>query len=220
MNLPGVRKVLLWSFIGFLSLSALIAIFSVLSHKFGETQIKVLATTFTISAASICAMSCAAFAEKRKMNPVGLTGVFFAASAAVLTVICIWGELTDYWKIDLTLIVISVAFSHALLLWIPSLAAGHRWTQVVSSIVVAILVAQILYGIWAKVDDDGFFRGVAVVSIFVVLLTLVVPICAKLGGPKSEPVDRLVLRKVSEGLYADPSGRKFQVTEMGTENAS
>src|SRR5882672_819710 len=136
MNLPGVRKILLWSFIGFLSLSALIAIFSVLSHEFGETQIKVLATTFTISAASICAMSCAAFAEKRKMTFVGLAGIAFAASAAVTTVICIWGQVGEeyYWKTVITLIVLAVGFSHALLLWIPGLASGHRWTQVASSI--------------------------------------------------------------------------------------
>ena len=46
MNISVMRRLLLKVFIGFLSLTALVAVFSVLSHQFGETQIKVLVTTF------------------------------------------------------------------------------------------------------------------------------------------------------------------------------
>jgi FtsH-binding integral membrane protein len=100
MNLSDIRRIFLWSFIGFLSLTALIAIFSVLSHEFGETQIKVLATTFTVSAASICAMSCAAFIEKKETNRFGIIGMLFAGIAAAMTIIGIWGEISTegYWK--------------------------------------------------------------------------------------------------------------------------
>lgn len=61
MNYTEIRRLLLKIFIGFLSLTALVAILSVLSHKFGETQLKVLLTTLSITAGSICAMSCAAY---------------------------------------------------------------------------------------------------------------------------------------------------------------
>jgi hypothetical protein len=68
MNYTELRKRLLKAFIGFLTLTALVAIGSVLSREFGETQLKVLATTFSITAGSICAMACVAFIERRERN--------------------------------------------------------------------------------------------------------------------------------------------------------
>ena len=58
MNFTEIKKVLLKLFVGFLILTAIIAIISVLSGEFGELQGKILATTLTISMASICSMSC------------------------------------------------------------------------------------------------------------------------------------------------------------------
>ena len=67
MDYSEIRKLALKIFIGFLGLTAVIAIISVLAGQFGELQWKILGTTFTISAASICSMSCAAFIEKKKI---------------------------------------------------------------------------------------------------------------------------------------------------------
>ena len=65
MNYKEIKKLFLWLFLGFLVLTALVGIISVLSGEFGEVQFKVLATCLTISAASICSMACAALIEKR-----------------------------------------------------------------------------------------------------------------------------------------------------------
>ena len=66
MDYAEFRRASLRTFLGFLALTAAVAVVSVLSGDFGETQVKVLLTTLTISAASMCAMACAAFIEKRK----------------------------------------------------------------------------------------------------------------------------------------------------------
>ena len=219
MNLTEIRKTFLWSFIVFLSLTALIAIISVLGGKFGDTQIKVLATTFTISAASICAMSCAAFIEKRKaLVQIGVAGIAFAAVAAAMTIIVIWGEIEGehFWKTTITLIVISVALAQTLLLWIPNLAENHKWTQTAASIFIALLALQIIFAVWREIDSEDYYRLLAVVSIVVVLLILIVPICSKLGARQIKSSDNLILSKISEGIYADQSGRNFQVTEIKT----
>lgn len=222
MNLTNSRKILLWVFIGFLSLTAIIAIFSVLVGKFGETQLKVLATTFTISATSICAMSCAAFIEKRQANLAGTIGILFAAISAILTITGVWGEIGNdkFWRSTVTLIVISVAFAHAFLLLMPNLSANHKWTQIAAVISIAVLAALICSFIWSDTDNQFYYRLLGVASIVVVLFTLIVPICAKLGGKQTEPIHQtnlstpLTLIKIADGIYTDQFGHKFQVTEI------
>jgi len=222
MNLQKIRRILLWGFIGFLSLTALIAVFSILSHQFGDTQLKVIFTTLTISGTSICAMCCAAFIEKKGMNVFCWIGISSAVAAAALTIFGIWMEIEkdDYWKTAGTLIVAAVAFAQTFLLLIPDLAAAHRWTRSVFILFITILALQIIYAVWAEVDKDEYYRGIAVVSILVVLMTLVIPICSKLSGQEKEKPERLVLWPGADGIYTDQSGRKFQVTEIQNKDYS
>ena len=87
MNPENAKRIFLKLFIGFLSLTATIAILSVLSGDFDEFQLKILASSFSISAASICSMSCAAFVEKKKKKELGILGGTFSAIAAAFVII-------------------------------------------------------------------------------------------------------------------------------------
>ena len=104
MNYKEIRRFSLIVFIGFLILTALIAIVSVLSGTFGDIQWKILGTTFTISAASICSMACAAFMEKKKQVPVGMAGIALCVITAALVIIGMWPEINcdEYWKVTST----------------------------------------------------------------------------------------------------------------------
>ena len=237
MNYTDIRRLLLKIFIGFLSLTALVAIFSVLSHQFGETQLKVLLTTFSISAGSICSMSCAAFLERQGAKGtgkgVGFAGILAASVAVLLAIVGVWGEVkeAEFWKTTATFIVVAVAFAHACLLRLPNLASSHRWTQTVSTILIGFLGVQIVLAVWGEIHDDLYYRFMAVVSVLVVLMTLVIPICTKLGGKADEgpealvhvaeqcdPLpEHLVLRKVSGAVFADQAGRTYRVTEIKAE---
>jgi hypothetical protein len=216
MNVTSLRKTLLWSFIVFLSITALVAVVSLVGNQFGEEQIRILATTFAISAASICAMSCAAFMEKRGHGAVGLTGMFFAALAAGLSVVLIWAELDSghFWQVAGVAIVITVSFAHALLLQIPTLAAQYRWTQKVSIFIIVALALEIIEAICQEDDREALWRVIGVTSILVVLVTFVIPICAKLGGNPKESHNKLILQQVSQDTYVDAAGRKFRVTAV------
>ena len=233
MNYSDIRRLLLKVFLGFLSVTALVAIFSVLSREFGETQIKVLATTFSISAGSICAMSCAAFLERKGPKGVGFAGIAAAVMAVLMVIIGVWAELaeTDYWKTTVVFIVVSVAFAHACLLRLPNLSPRHRWTQTVSNLLVGLLALQVIFAVWGEIKDEGYYRFMAALSVLVVLMTLVVPICSRLRGnadlvpPDSarsaeefaEAPDKLILQKVSGTVFSDPTGRRYQVTAIKAE---
>ena len=163
-------------------LTALIAIFCVLSGDFGEFEVKVLASTFMVSAASICSMSCAALIEKRRKRGFGLAGMACAAIAALMLISGMWLEIDDelYWKSAITAVVLAAASAHAFLLILPDLDFNHRWTQIASAISIGILAVQIMVAVWGEIDSEGYYKVLAVVSIIVVLLTLVVPILMKM----------------------------------------
>ena len=92
MDYSALRKLALKFFLVFLGLTALVAIVSVLTGSFGELQLKILATSFAISSASILAMSCAAFIERKKRVVLGISGVLLSAMAACLVIAGLWLE--------------------------------------------------------------------------------------------------------------------------------
>lgn len=216
MNYAELRRITLWTFIGFLVLTALVAIISVLIGEFGEIQAKILGTCLAISACSICAMACAAFMEKRKATKLGLAGIALSVGWSSLAIIGMWAEIheDEYWKTVATLAVCAVAFAHGFLLLLPELARRHRWIQVTTLAFIGILAAQIVIGMWAEIDDETYLRLLTVVAIMVVLGTLVVPILMKFGQGAKPRNDRLVLRGVGGELFEDASGRRYRVSEL------
>jgi len=219
MDYTAIRKSSLKLFIGFLSLTAVIAIVSVLSGEFGELQIKTLATCFTISAASICSMACAAFIERKKRVALGLSGILLSISAAALLIIGIWAEINneEFWKTTATVSVFAIAFA-PFLLAIPELDDRQRWIQLVSPVSISLLAGLIVVGIWGEIDNETYIRAITVVSIIVVLETLVIPILMRLRKGNEVDVGKsLTLKNVGQDLYEDPGGRLYQVREVDDE---
>lgn len=216
MNSLEAKRLFLKLFVGFLCLTAAVAILSVLSGDFGEFQMKVLASSFSISAASICAMSCAGFMAKRKQKQLGLMGMVFSVAAAVFLNAGLWLEIdgAEYWKATITLIVIAAALAHAFLLALPDLNPRYRRVQIAAGISIGFLASQIIVLIWAEVRDGSYLRFLVVVSIVVVLLTLVIPILMKIGGRGPQRRGRLLLSEKVDGTYVDESGQSYRVTKI------
>ena len=219
MNYARVRKMSLKGFLAFLAATALIAIVSVLSGEFGELQLKILATSLTISAASICSMSCAAFIEKKMSVELGLCGIFLSVCAGALVIIGMWPEIDtpEYWKATITLGVGGIGLAHAFLLNLPELDDSHRWVQRVSSVSIGVLAAQIVVAVWYDISDDGYYRLLSVVAIAVGLETLAVPIFLKLRRGNQRSTRELVLEEVGTGIYRDSDGRMYEVRETSPE---
>lgn len=219
MNPREAKRIFLKLFIGFLSLTAAIAILSVLSGDFAEFQLKVLATTFSISTASICSMSCAAFIDKKKKKELGIVGITFSGIAAALMIGGIWIEINqeEYWKITISFIVFAVALAHAFLLILPDIDSEHRWAQTASCVVISVLALQITSAVWGEIDDEGYYKLLVAVSIVVVLLTLVIPILMKIRKGVDDSLRTLVLAENQDGTFSDQSGMIYRVTKMETE---
>ena len=219
MDFERIRKLLLKFFIGFLVLTAVIAIVVVFSNEFGELQQRILATTFTISIGSICAMSCAAFIERKKMMVVGLSGLITSAITVVLLLLVIWASLIGYTWVKLigSLITASFAFAHSFLLALPELEKRHKWVQAVTALSICILALQIIFAIWLELENVTYFRIMAAVGIVVGLETLTIPILMKLKtdeNDKSDQAERLELFRIDEQKYRDSAGKVYRVREI------
>ncbi len=220
MDYPQIRKLSLKVFIGFLAITALIAIVALLSGSSNPVTGKILVTCLSISGASICSMSCAAYLEKRKKPAaLGFTGIVLSILAAVLIVVGVWSDIQyePYWKGTGNVIVIAIAFAHAFLLWIPQLDLRHRWIQPVSSITIGVLSIQIIFSIWSEVENELYLRFLAVVAILAALETLVIPILMKLRKETPAKGTTLTLEHVEGDLYRDADGKEYTVMERINE---
>ena len=155
MNIVLLRQLSLRGFVGFLSLTALVAVVTVLVGNFGDLQFKILASSFSVSITSICVMSGAVFMESRGPRWLGVLGIAIALLGLVLINLGLWfqpGNWT-YWKVVFVFIVLLVALISGALIW--------EWS------------------------GDWLWRGMTVVAIVVVLCSALIPILLRLGAPVS-----------------------------------
>lgn len=221
MNYTAIRKTSLKIFLGFLGLTALVAIVSLLSGEFGHLQVKVLATSVAISAASICLMSCAAFIEKKRLVGLGISGIILSVVSAILLIAGMWLEIDieGYWETAITFIIAAVAFALAFLLVLPELDDGQKWVQRVSSVSIGILALQIAVAVWAQTDNEVYNRLLGVVAIIVGLETLAIPMLMKLRKGNGQERQKLVLEKLEGDIYTDSTGKQYQLKEINSEES-
>lgn len=218
MDYSEIKKLFLRGFIGFLSLTALVAILSVFYQDFGTIQQRILASTFTISIASICAMSCAAFMERHSWIQLGMAGIISSVLSAILLLLGIWLVLESviFFKIIVTLVTTSIAFAHAFLLALPELAKKHFWVQQATALTIGILAVQIIVAVWFELQIAIYYQFLAVVAIVVGLETLIIPILLKLKGSGDENSKELHLKQVSDDLYEDVAGNTYKIRAVDT----
>lgn len=214
--MKSLRKASLYAVIVFLSLSALLAVVSLLTGEFGEVQMKIILTTLTISAASVCGMACLAFVEKRGAAALGGVGVMCAVIAASMGIFAFWNSSsvsTEYAKVTLTFVVASVAIAHMLLLHIPNLPAGWRWNQYALVLFDLILAGQVVFAMWDETSSSGFYRLMGVITVFVVFFTLIIPIGSRLTG-RARKHASLTLTPEGDDIYFDREGQRYRVTKI------
>lgn len=224
MDYIETRKVLLRGAIGFLAITALLAIVSIVSDDFGVWHWNILLSTLSVSCASLGALSCVSFMEKRGAHILGITGIIAAGLAALLVILGIWGQISDdiYWKITVTSILVAIGFAHALLLHLPDLAEEYRWAQGASAVAIMTVVSQFVIAMWLEIEHYAYYQVLLVAFIVDIFLSLLVPIFAKLqgnipegNGPQlSETSDKLILRLLTGKTFVDDSGRRFLVVEL------
>lgn len=204
----------LYSFIGFLAVTALFAIITVLSGSFSEFELKVLATTSIIALASICALCCSAFSARSKTLLPGFGGILVASLGATMVIAGIWLEIDsqNYWKTTAILSVFAIACAHTFAILRVRLKPEHQWIQIATAITILALAVVISGMIVDAADGRDMFKFVTILAILAALETLVIPILGRLNKIQPELLyQTLVLTKKQDGKYHDKSGRVYEV---------
>lgn len=220
MNYKTFRRRALQIAIGFLVLTAMVAIVSVFMPDFGHLYAKILATCFTISIACLCMIASTAFIEQRQQVAIGSAGILLSLVAAGLIIIGLWAEFRFdwYWKTSACLAVCAVASAHCFLLLIPQLARRQQWLRWTASLSIGLLTLQILITICFQLRTNLYQQLLGVVSILVGLQTVLIPIFMKMRKGETATALKLQLTQVEGNRYRDASGREYQLQETAPDN--
>lgn len=179
----SLKKMFLFALIGSVSLSALLGIASILFGDFGDFEVRVLLTSLTISAASLCGLSCGAAFEAKRSTGMSCSGMALAVVSALLICVGIWGKFhsEDYWRFTATVAGFAVACGHMCLLLMARLAAKFEWaTWAAYACVFGVaLIWSII--MWGEIDDDPIIRIFAVAAILDAAITILIPIFHRLS---------------------------------------
>jgi hypothetical protein len=179
----GPKKIALWFLIASVGASAVLGIVIVLAGSLSDLQVRIILTTLTISAASICALACGALWEIRRKMLLPLGGALLASVTAVLFIIGIWARVSgdEFWKVAASAGLLAVATAHACLLGLARLAQRFVWTRAIAFVAVYVLAALFIYLIYFTPKGDIFVRIIGATSIIVAALSILTPLFHRLS---------------------------------------
>lgn len=184
----SLKKWFLYTLIGSVACSALLGIGAVVWGDFGEIEIRILLTTVTIAAASICGLSCGAVLESGRASVLPSLGIGLSLVAACAVILGVWGEFSnhEFWKGTLTFIVLGIACSHASLLLLARLNSSYRWSHPAAQIAIALVAGLLLSMIWGRLDEEAAFRTLGVAAILATTMTVLIPVFHRLSRSEGE----------------------------------
>ena len=177
------KKIAPWLLIASVATSAALGIIIVLAGTFSDLQIRIVLTTLTISAASICALASGALWESKRKMLLPSGGVILATLTAILVIFGIWTEPRneEFWKFTVSVGLVAVATAHACLLALAKLARRFVWARIVAFVAIYFLAVCFIYIIYFTPKGDTGVRIVGATAIIVAALTILTPIFHRLS---------------------------------------
>lgn len=161
--------------------NAVLGIWALLSGDFGETQGKIVGTSFLVSAAMLSVLVNLPALRKRALWPAPLMGVVFGAAGFALFIVLVWIEPDDdiWFKLAGSLLVVAVAATLTSSLDLITLSSQLRWLQLFSGFLITSLAITIVAGLWAEPDASWYARLVGIEGVLVAATTLLIPVLAR-----------------------------------------
>jgi hypothetical protein len=189
----SLRRVFLLGAAALASVAALVAIVTVVSGDFGETEGKIFATLATTFAAGSALVAGLALLGRRESPLLGYAGIGLALTGFVLWSAQIWGEFAGdgYWKLVGVLTAWSLAVlivtTNRLMLSSPSLVRVlYPATGAAAGGAALVVTVMIL-----RESGDGW-QLFAVLLILALLAEVLAPILERYGGSRERPAERLL----------------------------
>ena len=178
-----LKRTFLYALIGSIALSALMGIVAILSGDFGWYELRILLTTVTVAAASVCGLACGACLAARAASFLPKAGIATTLPAAGLVIVGMWIEMEEdvYWKVTASLAVFAVALAHLSLLSMARLAPQFRWALIAAHVVILLVASLLTVMMLFEIDETGMFQLLGVAAIADASITITVPILHRLS---------------------------------------
>lgn len=200
------RRLFLWTLVASLSVTAVIAIGTLLFATFDETAGRILATTALLSLACLLSLPAGVLLDQRRAVPLTWATIAASGGGFAVAMVVIWGEPSPEWpsKVAWTLWLGAGAGAQAATVTALLRAGASRRLRIVHGLSIALassLAALIAVGIWAEPDSEALARVVGALAVAAVLTSLLQPILQWLERSGRGP--RLVLELDQEPSEED-----------------
>jgi hypothetical protein len=181
------RRYLVLAVIASLAVTAALAIGILLLGDFGETEARVLATTFAISVASLLALPGAQLLDQERFLPLAWATVALAGLAFVVFEHTIWTDedSSTAWKRVGTAAAFAVATTQIAALTSRLKADDRQAVRAIYFSTVALgyfLAVLATSAMWEEIDSETFYRTLAALAVLNVFLVVLQPLLRRLGG--------------------------------------
>ena len=154
--------------LGSIALSCLLGIYAVLAGHFGQFEGKVLATSISISLASVLAMASFAAWELPMARLPSRIGLIGSVAGCALVIVGFWTEPHNdpVWQVAASMCLVGLAGAHVSVLLLARLAPVHHWLRPAAVAIDVMIVVATLALIWEiSHESDAMLRGLAVLAI-------------------------------------------------------
>jgi len=185
---PSLKRAFLRTLVVALVGSALFGIYAFLFGDFGETEVKILLTTLSISYFSVTSLSCSVAMEKGKGSMLAPVGLAVGILGFLVFVPGIWAEWWDseaFGKSMAILAIFAFSFAQVCLLALVPLQPSIRWAFWATAAAIFVLATFISGMIVFEADNEWFFRIAGVLGILDGCGSLLIPLLYKLSSKPS-----------------------------------
>jgi hypothetical protein len=207
------KRILVLAVIASLAVTAALAMGILLLGDFRDTELRVLATTFAISVASLLALPGAQLLDQQRATPLAWATVALAAVAFLAFEHTLWTDedSSTAWKRVGTAAAFAVATTQAAALTSRIKADDRHGVRAVYYLAVGLgffLAVLAMSAMWEEIESEGFYRAVAALAVLNIFLVILQPLLRRLGG---EPAMYRVRLEVQPGgaRELDLAGRDF-----------
>ncbi|HXV32735.1 MAG TPA: hypothetical protein VD769_01900 [Gaiellaceae bacterium] len=191
------RRLFLWALVASLSVTAVIAIATLLFAEFDDTAGRILATTALLSLACLLSLSAGVLLDQRRAVALAWATIVASGAGFVLAMVVIWGDPGNEtlsritWSLWLGAGAGAQAATVTALLR-PGASRRLRVLHALSIVLASSLAAVIAVAIWTEPDSDAFARVMGALAVAAVLTSLLQPILQRIERPAAGAA-RLVL---------------------------
>jgi hypothetical protein len=164
--------------------NAVLGIWALLSGDFGETQGKILGTSFLVSAAMLSSLINIPASRRRTLWPAPVVGGAAGALGFTLFIVLIWAEPDgeSWFKLAGSLLVLAAGATLASSLALITAPGRLRLMQPLVDVLIAVLAVTVIYGLWFEPDTEWYARLVGVEGVLVAAATLLVPVLSRFAS--------------------------------------